>query len=123
MPTTGILGGQGSGDGNQYRFSLHHLRANCQRSPTLVSCLLILVAYFLFVGRTMTNAPLKPGTAPRTRSRLFSASTPTTFKLRIVTRSLPYRPGSFLPRFRRPLPRLLAIDDVEPGSRWTFLAP
>src|SRR5262249_62227309 len=71
----------------------------------------------------MTYAPLNPGTAPRTSSRLFSASTDTTRRFRVVTRSWPYRPGSFLPFFGRPLPRLLASEAVEPTPRRTFLAP
>ena len=43
----------------------------------------------LFVGRTITSAPGKPGMPPRTRSRLFSGSIFTTARLRMVTRSLP----------------------------------
>ena len=43
----------------------------------------------LFVCITVTNVPLAPGTAPRTSSRFRSLSIPTTFRLRIVDRSLP----------------------------------
>ena len=44
----------------------------------------------LFVGRTITTDPLKPGMPPRTSNRLFSVSTFTTVRLRMVIRSLPY---------------------------------
>src|SRR5262245_31625522 len=55
----------------------------------------------LLVGRTITSAPGNPGMPPRTRSRLFSASTFTTVRLRMVMRSLPYRPARLRPFFGR----------------------
>ena len=45
---------------------------------------------FLFVGRTMMKPPLGPGTAPRTRSRSFSASIRTILSLRTVRCTFPY---------------------------------
>src|SRR5207248_10493210 len=67
--------------------------------PFFFSTIFVLVGSFdaslpwvlpnLFVGRTWTSAPLKPGTAPRTSSSPWSASIRTTARLRTVIRSLP----------------------------------
>src|SRR5262245_32547508 len=45
--------------------------------------------FFLLVARIEISPPLGPGTAPWTRMRLFSASMRTSFRLRMVTFSLP----------------------------------
>src|SRR5258708_3551838 len=55
--------------------------------------------FTLFVGRIEMRPPLGPGTAPCTRTRLFSASIRTRARFRDVTCVLPYWPAIRIPFF------------------------
>ena len=63
---------------------------------------------------------VRPGTAPRTNIRLFSASMRTSFWLRTVVLTLPNWPGIRLPFITR-LGNALA--PVPPNARWHFFTP
>src|SRR6185295_15869458 len=69
---------------------------------------------FLAAERTRISAPLGPGTAPLTSSRLFSVSTACTVRFCTVKRWLPMRPAIRTPLKTRPG---VAQAPMEPGER------